>query len=62
MLSGEWREAAADRAPTCPARHGLTARFDLPVPDNQLKLDAAEALTHKAPTRHAGSRSILTHR
>jgi aryl-alcohol dehydrogenase-like predicted oxidoreductase len=40
-LSGKWRKGVDDLAPTSPARRRLTARFDLSLPENQRKLDAA---------------------
>jgi aryl-alcohol dehydrogenase-like predicted oxidoreductase len=40
-LSGRW---SADATPTSPARQRLVARFDMTLPDNQRKLQAAEAL------------------
>ncbi len=47
-LSGKWRKDADDLAPTSPARKRLTARYDLSLPANQRKLDAAEALAQLA--------------
>ncbi|ABS03784.1 aldo/keto reductase [Kineococcus radiotolerans] len=43
-LSGRWRRDAADLAPTAPARQRLRERFDLALPQNQRKLEAADAL------------------
>ena len=42
-LSGRWRKGA-DAPTLSPGRQRLTARFDLSLPVNQRKLDAAEAL------------------
>jgi aryl-alcohol dehydrogenase-like predicted oxidoreductase len=47
-LSGRWRKDAGDLSPTSPARQRLTARFDLSLPENQRKLEAAEALAQLA--------------
>jgi aryl-alcohol dehydrogenase-like predicted oxidoreductase len=47
-LSGRWRRDAADLAPVSPARQRLANRFDLSLPENQRKLDAAEALARLA--------------
>jgi aryl-alcohol dehydrogenase-like predicted oxidoreductase len=47
-LSGRWRRDAGDVAPTSPARQRLVARYDLSLPANQRKLDAAEALAQLA--------------
>ena len=47
-LSGRWRKGAADLAPTSPVRQRLTARFDLSLPANQAKLEAADALAQLA--------------
>jgi aryl-alcohol dehydrogenase-like predicted oxidoreductase len=47
-LSGRWRKDAGELSPTSPARQRLTARFDLSLPANQRKLDAAEALAQLA--------------
>jgi aryl-alcohol dehydrogenase-like predicted oxidoreductase len=40
-LSGSW---SADSSPTSPARQRLAARFDMSLPENQLKLHAVEQL------------------
>src|SRR3954453_21931785 len=40
-LSGSW---SADSSPTSPARQRLAARFDMELPENQLKLQAVEQL------------------
>jgi aryl-alcohol dehydrogenase-like predicted oxidoreductase len=40
-LSGSW---SADSSPTSPARQRLAARFDMSLPENQLKLQAVEQL------------------
>jgi aryl-alcohol dehydrogenase-like predicted oxidoreductase len=48
-LSGRW---TADSSPTSPARQRLAARFDMSLPDNQRKLEAAEQLATVA--RDAG--------
>ncbi|MCW2993507.1 MAG: aldo/keto reductase [Conexibacter sp.] len=42
-LSGRWRKDADAPAPTSAARARLTDRYDLSLPANQRKLDAAEA-------------------
>jgi aryl-alcohol dehydrogenase-like predicted oxidoreductase len=47
-LSGRWRKDAADLGPTAPARKALTDRFDLSLPGNQRKLEAADALARLA--------------
>jgi aryl-alcohol dehydrogenase-like predicted oxidoreductase len=47
-LSGRWRRDAENLAPNSPARRRLTARFDLSLPDNQRKLEAAETLAELA--------------
>jgi aryl-alcohol dehydrogenase-like predicted oxidoreductase len=47
-LSGRWRKDARELSPTSPARQRLTARYDLSLPANQRKLDAAEALAQLA--------------
>jgi aryl-alcohol dehydrogenase-like predicted oxidoreductase len=47
-LSGRWRKNANDLEPMSPARKRLTARYDLSLPANQHKLDAAEALARLA--------------
>jgi aryl-alcohol dehydrogenase-like predicted oxidoreductase len=41
-LSGRWRRDADAPAPTSEARQRLTERYDLSLPANQRKLDAAE--------------------
>jgi aryl-alcohol dehydrogenase-like predicted oxidoreductase len=43
-LSGKWRRNADDLEPMSDARKRLTERYDLSLPANQRKLDAAEAL------------------
>ena len=40
-LSGRW---SAEATPTSPARQRLVARFDMSLPENRRKLEAAEAL------------------
>src|SRR5881392_1450019 len=47
-LSGRWRKDADNPTPTSHARRRLTARYDLSLPANQRKLDAAEALAQLA--------------
>jgi aryl-alcohol dehydrogenase-like predicted oxidoreductase len=47
-LSGRWRRDAGEVSPTSPARQRLVARYDLSLPANQRKLDAAEALAQLA--------------
>jgi aryl-alcohol dehydrogenase-like predicted oxidoreductase len=47
-LSGRWRKDADAPAPTSEARRRLTERYDLSLPANQRKLDAAEALAQLA--------------
>lgn len=47
-LSGKWRKGVADLAPTSPVRQRITARFDLSLPENQRKLDAADAFAQLA--------------
>jgi aryl-alcohol dehydrogenase-like predicted oxidoreductase len=47
-LSGRWRKDAKDLAPTSPARKRLVARYDLTLPVNQRKLDAADAFAQLA--------------
>ncbi|MEA2296904.1 MAG: hypothetical protein QOE86_4543 [Solirubrobacteraceae bacterium] len=47
-LSGRWRKDAETPTPTSPARQRLTARYDLTLPANQRKLDAAEQLAQLA--------------
>ncbi|WP_027005283.1 aldo/keto reductase [Conexibacter woesei] len=44
-LSGSW---SADSSPTSPARRRLAARFDMDLPENQLKLQAVEQLQQVA--------------
>ena len=44
-LSGRW---SADATPTSPARQRLVARFDMGLPENQRKLEAAKHLTEVA--------------
>src|SRR3954451_710955 len=44
-LSGSW---SADSSPTSPARQRLAARFDMELPENQLKLQAVEQLQQVA--------------
>ena len=44
-LSGSW---TADSSPTSAARQRLAARFDMSLPENQLKLEAVEALANVA--------------
>jgi aryl-alcohol dehydrogenase-like predicted oxidoreductase len=47
-LTGRWRKDADDPTPTSYARQRLTARYDLSLPANQRKLEAAEALAQLA--------------
>jgi aryl-alcohol dehydrogenase-like predicted oxidoreductase len=47
-LSGRYRREADVPTPTSHARQRLTARYDLSLPANQRKLDAAEALAQLA--------------
>ena len=47
-LSGKWRKNAADLEPMSEARKRLADRYDLSMPVNQRKLDAAEALAELA--------------
>jgi aryl-alcohol dehydrogenase-like predicted oxidoreductase len=47
-LSGRWRRDADSPTPTSAARQRLTARYDLSLPANQRKLDAAEQLAQLA--------------
>lgn len=47
-LSGKWRKGAEDLKPTSAARQRLTARYDLSLPENQRKLDSADALAQLA--------------
>jgi aryl-alcohol dehydrogenase-like predicted oxidoreductase len=47
-LSGRWRKDAEAPAPTSEARQRLTDRYDLSLPANQRKLEAADALARLA--------------
>jgi aryl-alcohol dehydrogenase-like predicted oxidoreductase len=47
-LSGKWRKDAEDLEPMSEARKRLADRYDLSLPPNQRKLDAAEALAQLA--------------
>ena len=47
-LSGKWRKNAKDLEPTSEARKRLTDRYDLSLPANQRKLDAADQLAQLA--------------
>jgi aryl-alcohol dehydrogenase-like predicted oxidoreductase len=47
-LSGRWRKDADAPAPTSAARQRLTDRYDLSLPANQRKLEAADALARLA--------------
>jgi aryl-alcohol dehydrogenase-like predicted oxidoreductase len=47
-LSGRYRKDADVAGPTSAARQRLTNRYDLALPENQRKLDAAEALAQLA--------------
>jgi aryl-alcohol dehydrogenase-like predicted oxidoreductase len=47
-LSGRWRMGADAPAPTSAARQRLTDRYDLSLPANQRKLEAADALARLA--------------
>jgi aryl-alcohol dehydrogenase-like predicted oxidoreductase len=47
-LSGRYREGAEVQGPTSPARQRLANRFDMSLPANQRKLEAAEALAQLA--------------
>jgi len=47
-LSGRWRKDADAPTPTSPARQRLADRYDLSLPANQRKLEAAEALAQLA--------------
>jgi aryl-alcohol dehydrogenase-like predicted oxidoreductase len=47
-LSGRWRKDADTPTPTSAARQRLTDRYDLSLPANQRKLDAADALAKLA--------------
>jgi aryl-alcohol dehydrogenase-like predicted oxidoreductase len=47
-LSGRWRKGAEDPTPTSAARRRLADRYDLSLPANQRKLEAAEALAQLA--------------
>ena len=44
-LSGQW---TADSSPTSPARQRLAARYDMSLPENQLKLEAVQELAQVA--------------
>jgi aryl-alcohol dehydrogenase-like predicted oxidoreductase len=47
-LSGRWRKGADTPTPTSAARQRLTERYDMSLPANQRKLDAAEQLAQLA--------------
>ena len=47
-LSGKWRKDADDLQPMSEARKRLVDRYDLSLPANQRKLDAAEVLAQLA--------------
>lgn len=47
-LSGRYRKGAENAGPQSAARRRLTARYDLSLPENQRKLDAADALAQLA--------------
>ncbi len=47
-LSGRWRKDADNPTPTSAARQRLADRYDLSMPANQRKLEAAEALAQLA--------------
>jgi aryl-alcohol dehydrogenase-like predicted oxidoreductase len=47
-LTGRWRKGTEDTTPTSPARQRLADRYDLSLPENQRKLDAAEQLAQLA--------------
>jgi aryl-alcohol dehydrogenase-like predicted oxidoreductase len=47
-LSGRWRKGADLPTPTSAARRRLADRYDMSLPANQRKLEAAEALAHLA--------------
>jgi aryl-alcohol dehydrogenase-like predicted oxidoreductase len=47
-LSGRYRKDAEIAGPTSAARQRLTSRYDLSLPENQRKLDAADALAQLA--------------
>ena len=47
-LTGRWRKGAEDTTPTSPARQRLANRYDLSLPENQRKLEAAEQLAQLA--------------
>ena len=47
-LSGRWRKGADTPTPTSAARQRLAERYDLSLPANQRKLDAAEQLAQLA--------------
>ena len=47
-LSGRYREDTEVKGPMSPARQRLANRFDMSLPENQRKLDAAEQLSQLA--------------
>jgi aryl-alcohol dehydrogenase-like predicted oxidoreductase len=47
-LTGRWRKNAENPTPTSVARQRLTDRYDLSLPANQRKLDAADQLAQLA--------------
>jgi len=47
-LSGRWRKGTEDTTPTSPARRRLANRYDLSLPENQRKLEAADQLAELA--------------
>jgi aryl-alcohol dehydrogenase-like predicted oxidoreductase len=47
-LTGRWRKGTEDTTPTSPARQRLANRYDLSLPENQRKLEAAEQLAQLA--------------
>ena len=47
-LTGRWREGTTEATPTSHARRRLADRYDLSLPANQRKLEAAEALARLA--------------
>jgi aryl-alcohol dehydrogenase-like predicted oxidoreductase len=47
-LTGRWRKGTEDTTPTSPARQRLAERYDLSLPANQRKLEAAEQLAQLA--------------
>ena len=47
-LAGRWRKDADNPTPTSPARQRLVERYDLSLPANQRKLDAADQLAQLA--------------